>query len=59
MIVLDTQCWLWWLHEPLKLSTMARKAIEEAEKPSGIMVDRFKKQNRQTRATFRDPRVVP
>ena len=38
MIVLDTHCWLWWLHETLKLSTMARKAIDQAEKPSGIKV---------------------
>lgn len=32
MIVLDTHAWLWWLAEPSKLSTAARRAIDEAER---------------------------
>lgn len=31
MIVLDTHAWLWWLHEPERLSAKARKAILAAE----------------------------
>lgn len=38
MIVLDTQVWLWWMHDPGKLSKKARAAIEEAESTSRILV---------------------
>lgn len=30
MIVLDTHAWLWWLAEPARLSSPARRAIDEA-----------------------------
>lgn len=38
MIVLDTQAWLWWLHDPSRLSVRARQAIVQAEKGDGMMV---------------------
>jgi PIN domain nuclease of toxin-antitoxin system len=38
MIVLDTQAWLWWVHDPLRLSRRAKAAIERAEKTDGIRV---------------------
>lgn len=31
MIVLDTHAWIWWVAEPGKLSTRARRAIDEAD----------------------------
>lgn len=38
MIVLDTQAWLWWLHDPSRLSACARQAIVEAEQGDGMRV---------------------
>jgi PIN domain nuclease of toxin-antitoxin system len=38
MIVLDTQAWLWWVHDPSRLSRRAKVAIERAEKTDGIRV---------------------
>jgi PIN domain nuclease of toxin-antitoxin system len=38
MIVLDTHAWLWWLHDPLRLSPKAQKMIEKAEKKEGWLV---------------------
>ena len=38
MIVLDTQAWLWWLHDPSRLSERAQVAIEEAERIDGMRV---------------------
>jgi len=38
MIVLDTQVWLWWLHDPSRLSRRARSAIEAEEKADGMRV---------------------
>ena len=38
MIVLDTQAWIWWLHEPIRLSPRARRVVHEAEKADGIRV---------------------
>jgi len=38
MIVLDTQIWLWWMHQPVKLSKKAIKAIREAEASQGMLV---------------------
>jgi PIN domain nuclease of toxin-antitoxin system len=38
MIILDTQVWLWWLHDPSRLSRKARTAIEKAERSDGYMV---------------------
>ena len=31
MIVLDTHAWIWWIASPQKISTHARRAIEEAK----------------------------
>ena len=38
MIVLDTQAWLWWVHDPSRLSRRARAAIREAENTDGMRV---------------------
>jgi len=38
MIVLDTQAWLWWVHDPSRLSRRARAAVGRAEKTDGIRV---------------------
>ena len=38
MIVLDTQAWLWWLHDPSRLSVRARQAIVRAERDDGMTV---------------------
>lgn len=38
MTVLDTQAWLWWLHDPDRLSTKAMKRIKSAEKEGLIRV---------------------
>ena len=38
MIVLDTQAWLWWMHDPAKLSKKAIAAIKEAEAAEGMLV---------------------
>lgn len=38
MIVLDTQVWLWWLHDPSRLSTRARQAVARAETDDGMTV---------------------
>lgn len=38
MIVLDTQAWLWWLHDPSRLSARVRHALRAAEKEAGITV---------------------
>ena len=38
MVVLDTQAWLWWAHDPTRLSRRARAAIRKAEKTDGIRV---------------------
>lgn len=38
MIVLDTQAWLWWVHNPSRLSSPARRAVQEAEKTGGLRV---------------------
>lgn len=35
MIVLDTHVWIWWVSEPLKLSSAARSALEYA-KSAGV-----------------------
>lgn len=37
MIVLDTHVWLWWLHDPSKLSPDANKLIQQ-EQVSGALV---------------------
>ena len=37
MIVLDTHVWLWWLHDPCKLSPDADKLIQQ-EQVSGALV---------------------
>ncbi len=38
MIVLDTQAWLWWLHDPSRLSARARQVIARAEGGDGMTV---------------------
>lgn len=38
MVVLDTQVWLWWLHDVSKLSRPAALAIERAEASDGMRV---------------------
>ncbi|MBI2339311.1 MAG: type II toxin-antitoxin system VapC family toxin [Deltaproteobacteria bacterium] len=38
MILLDTHVWLWWLHDPEKLSARARKAIAGAEKAGEVLI---------------------
>jgi len=38
VIVLDTQAWLWWTHDPSRLSRRARAAIEKAERTDGLRV---------------------
>ncbi|HRT28240.1 MAG TPA: type II toxin-antitoxin system VapC family toxin [Kiritimatiellia bacterium] len=38
MIVLDTHAWLWWLHDPARLSVRARQAIVRAERDDGMKV---------------------
>lgn len=37
MIVLDTHIWLWWLHDPAKLSPAAEQLIQQ-EQNSGALV---------------------
>lgn len=37
MIVLDTHAWLWWLHDPAKLSPAADKLIRQ-EQVSGTLI---------------------
>lgn len=38
MLILDTQVWLWWLHEPTRLSVAAREAITREEGENGLRV---------------------
>jgi PIN domain nuclease of toxin-antitoxin system len=38
MIVLDTQAWLWWVHDPSHLTRRARGVIQKAEAADGIRV---------------------
>jgi len=38
MVVLDTHVWLWWLHDPDKLSVLARKRIEDETKSGALLV---------------------
>ena len=38
MIVADTQAWLWWLHEPARLTVRARTAFQHEESRHGIRV---------------------
>jgi len=38
MIILDTQAWLWWLHDPSRLSRRSLSRIQAAEKGKGIRV---------------------
>ena len=37
MIVLDTHVWLWWLHDPARLSPTAVQFIEQ-EQESGALI---------------------
>ena len=38
MIVLDTAAWVWWVSDPARLSTRARRAIEVEEERHGLVV---------------------
>jgi PIN domain nuclease of toxin-antitoxin system len=36
MIVLDTQAWLWWLHDTSRFSARVRQTLNEAEKDAWV-----------------------
>jgi PIN domain nuclease of toxin-antitoxin system len=38
LILLDTHVWLWWLHDPTRLSARARKALEDGEALGALRV---------------------
>ena len=38
MIILDTHAWLWWVHDPSRLTRRARTVIRQAEEADGIRV---------------------
>ena len=38
MILLDTHVWLWWLHDPEKLSARARETLETGEARGALRV---------------------
>jgi PIN domain nuclease of toxin-antitoxin system len=38
MILLDTHVWLWWLHEPSRLSPTAVTRIKSEEADSGLLI---------------------
>jgi PIN domain nuclease of toxin-antitoxin system len=38
MILLDTHIWLWWLHEPSRLSPTAAARIKSEEVDSGLLI---------------------
>ncbi len=38
MIVLDTQAWLWWLHDTSRLSARVRQTLREAERAAEMTV---------------------
>jgi PIN domain nuclease of toxin-antitoxin system len=38
MILLDTHIWLWWLHEPSRLSPTAATRIKSEEADSGLLI---------------------
>ena len=38
MVLLDTQAWLWWLHDPKRLTKPARAAIEKSSRDDGLRV---------------------
>jgi len=38
VIVLDTAAWVWWVSDPGRLSTRARRAIEVEEERHGLVV---------------------
>ena len=38
MILLDTAAWIWWVADPDRLSTRARKTIESEESKNGLVV---------------------
>ncbi|MDA2937806.1 type II toxin-antitoxin system VapC family toxin [Acidobacteria bacterium AH-259-A15] len=38
MIVLDTHVWVWWISDPKRLSTRARKAIQRARADNAIYI---------------------
>jgi PIN domain nuclease of toxin-antitoxin system len=38
MILLDTHIWLWWLHEPARLSQTAIDCIESEELQNGLLI---------------------
>lgn len=38
MILLDTHVWLWWLHDPSRLSDQVKAAIAVEESQNGILV---------------------
>lgn len=38
MTLLDTHVWLWWLHDPAKLSASARSTVDSARDSSSLAV---------------------
>ena len=38
MILLDTHVWVWWLNDPAKLPSGARKAVKEAAKSRALYI---------------------
>ncbi len=38
MVVLDTHAWLWWLHNPDKLSPVAKARIEDEQAKGSIVI---------------------
>ena len=38
MVILDTQVWLWWVHDTSRLSKQAALAIKQAEETDGVRV---------------------
>jgi len=38
MIVLDTHVWLWWLHEPARLSPAADKLIKQEQESGALLI---------------------
>ena len=38
MILLDTHVWLWWVHDPSRIKSAARRLIEAEESRHGLLV---------------------
>jgi PIN domain nuclease of toxin-antitoxin system len=38
LIVLDTNAWIWWVSDPSRLSSSARRALVRAEADAGLVI---------------------